>query len=137
MIYGVVMWIVTVYAFRRGGWEEKLASAGLVVASYLTVLLRSDSNPFHQLEGSVLALDMGHFLLMLVIVLLSRKFWPMWVAAMAAMSVIAHLLPYMPQSSPYLYFRAEALWSWPVWALIGVAVWRHSARRSKKPVGPS
>lgn len=137
MIYGLVMWIVTIYAFRRGGWEEKLASAGLVITSYLTVLLLSSSSPFQRLEGSVLVLDTGHFLLMLVIVLRSRKFWPMWVAAMAAMSIMAHLLPYIPQSSPYLYFRAEALWSWPIWALIGVAVWRHSAHRSGRATGSS
>ena len=132
MIYGILMWAVTIYAFRRGGWEEKLASSSLVVVSYLTPLVHDPAyESFHHFEFSIFILDIIYFLITLIIVLRTKKFWPIWVAAMSAMVIMAHLLPFMPlprEIAPYLYFRAEALWSWPTWVVIGIGVRRHSTR---------
>lgn len=126
ILYGILMWLVTIYAVRRGGWEEKIASVALVINSYLTVLLISPADTsYHSIEYAVLEIDLSYLLIAVFIAFISRKFWPMWIAAMAAMVVIAHLLPLMPQFSPLLYSRAEALWSYPMWIMLAIATRKH------------
>jgi hypothetical protein len=130
MIYGVVMWVVTVYAFRRGGWAEKLAASGIVVNSYLTPLLVSpDGVKFRHMEGDVALLDLALLVLLGIIALQSRKFWPMWLAAFQGVTVLSHLAPYV-HATPWVYNRAIALWSWVMWIVLGFAVYRH--QRSPK-----
>lgn len=124
------MWAVTIYAFRRGGWEEKLAASGAVANSYLTVLLlRPAEISYRGVEYAVLDIDLIFFSLLIFIAIRSRKFWPMWIAAITAMTVMAHLLPLMPGSSRLLYANATALWSYPMWIMLAVAVYHHSDRR--------
>lgn len=140
ILYGILMWLVTIYAVRRGGWEEKTASVVLVVNSYLTVLLISPvDKSYHSIEYAVLKIDLAYLIMMTFVAFISRKFWPMWIAAMAAMVVIAHLLPLMPRFSPFLYSRAEALWSYPMWIVLAIATRKHdrlqrttAARRTRQ-----
>jgi uncharacterized membrane protein (UPF0136 family) len=125
IIYGVLMWVVTIYAFRRGGWAEKLAASGIVSNSYLTALLVSPPDiMFHQFERAVALLDLALLVLLGIIALRSRKFWPMWLAAFQGVTVLSHLAPYV-HVSPWVYFRAVALWSWVMWIVLGFAVYQH------------
>ena len=125
MIYGALMWAVTIYAFRKGGWAEKLAVSGIVVNSYLTVLvLSSYETSYQHVEINVMFVDCGLFALLVLIAFLSRKFWPMWLAAMGGVTILSHLAPYA-HATPWVYFRATALWSWPALILLGFGVYRH------------
>ena len=132
MIYGVLMWIVTVYAFRRGRWEERLCAAGGVVASYLTPLLVSPyERMYRQLEIEVMLIDLSYFLLLALIAMCSKKFWPMWLAAMTAQTVLAHLLVYMPQGIPFVYYNSTVFWSYPKWIILALVIRWHSVERRK------
>lgn len=133
MIYGAVMWIVTIYAFRRGGRAEKLAASGIVANSYLTALVVSPVDTmYRQIERSVALLDLGLLFLLGSIALLSRKFWPMWIAAIQGVAVLGHLAPYV-HASPWVYNRAVALWSWVMWIVLGFAVYQHHRSRWQRP----
>lgn len=104
MIYGVLMWIVTVYAFRRGRWEERLCAAGGVVASYLTPLLVSPyERMYRQLEIEVMLIDLSYF----------------------------HLLVYMPQGIPFVYYNSTVFWSYPKWIILALVIRWHSVERRK------
>lgn len=128
MIYGVLMWAVTIYAIRRGGGAEKLAAIGIVVNSYLTALLVSPvETQFQQVEVSIVFVDLALFLLFLLIALQSRKFWPLWLTALQGVTILGHLAP-LVHLSPWIYFRAVALWSWPMLILLGWAVRQHSLK---------
>ncbi|MCZ4341358.1 hypothetical protein O4H52_07080 [Sphingomonadaceae bacterium G21617-S1] len=133
MIYGAVMWVIAIYAFRRGGWAEKLAASGIVANSYLTALLVGPVDVMYQrIELEVALLDLGLLFLLGFIALRSRKFWPMWVAAFQGMAVLGHLAPYV-HASPWIYNRAVALWSWVMWIVLGFAVYRHHLPKGGLP----
>ena len=134
MIYGVLMWAVTIYAIRRGGGAEKLATIGIVVTSYLTAILVSPvEKQFQRVEVAVAFLDLALLFLFLLIALQSRKFWPLWLTAFQGVSILGHFAPIV-HLSPWLYYRAVALWSWPMLILLGFAVRQHSLERARRPV---
>jgi hypothetical protein len=125
MIFGVLMWAITIYAFRRGGWAERLAASGIVINSYLSALLVSPAGTqFRQVEVSVALVDLGLLFLLILIALQSRKYWPLWLTAFQGVTVLAHFAPYV-HVSPWVYFRATALWSWPMLVLLGFAIRSH------------
>lgn len=125
MVYGVLMWAITIYAFRHGGWEERLAALASVVGSYLTPLLTSIDHQYRQIELGVFFVDFTLAMISISIMMLSRKFWPIWVAAIAGVQLIGHLLPYMQVVSPIIYYNSIALWSYPSWIILAFAVSRH------------
>lgn len=120
------MWGVFLYALRRGGKEERLV-AGLIVASaYLTVLLVGPfAKRFQHLEMPILMVDALVFLFVLAIALRSPKFWPLWLAAMQALTLFAHLAPYVPHILPWSYYNAAVMWSYPTLIVLGFAVFQH------------
>jgi hypothetical protein len=129
MIYGLLMWAVTIYAFRRGGWAEKLAASGIVVGSYLSALLLSPhAVQFRQVEASVVFVDLGLLFLLIVIGMRSTKFWPLWLTAFQGVTILAHFAPYV-HVSPWVYGRAASLWSWPSLIVLGFGIYNHN--RSK------
>lgn len=132
VLYTLLMWGVAVYAFYRGGWEERLCSAAFVTGSYASLLLRSPhGSAFRHLEFQVMLVDSSFFLLMAIIASLSKKYWPMWVTAMTALTLLEHFLPYMPHMDPDVYFLATIAWSYPMWIIIAIGVQRHSLTRSR------
>lgn len=134
MVYGILMWAITIYAFRRGGWEERLVALCGVVSSYLSPLLTSTDQQYRHVELAVFFVDFAHAMLLILIMMLSRKFWPIWVAAIAGVQLMGHLLPYMQIVSPIVYYNSIALWSYPAWIIIAVGVRRHSLARSSQPL---
>lgn len=131
IIYGTLMWAVTIYAIRRGGREEKFAAIGVVINSYLGALLGNPSEArFQQVELAVAYADLALLLLLFVIALQSNRFWPLWITAFQGVTLLGHFAP-LVHLSPWLYQRAVASWSWPTLFLIGFAVRQHSLEKRR------
>lgn len=125
MIYGVLMWSVALYAYRRGGSAEKLAASGIVVSTYISVLLVSPvERQFHQIELPIVFVDFGLMSFFALIALRSRKFWPLWLTAFQGVTILAHFAPYV-HVSPWVYHRAVALWSWPILIMLAFGITNH------------
>lgn len=126
MLYGALMWGVTLYAFRRGGWTERTAAAGIIIATYLSTLLASPlGEAYRHIEVQVGMVDLALFIATLLIALKSRKYWPLWFAAMQGISLIGHLVPLVPGMPTSTYYNAIALWSYPMLILLAFAVRAH------------
>ncbi|WP_238147036.1 hypothetical protein [Rhizorhabdus dicambivorans] len=126
------MWTVSVYAFRRGGWEERLTAVGFLANSYLTLMvIVPDGNQYHRVEALVLSIDIIFLVQLILTALRSRRFWPMWLAAMQGMTILAHLLPLMPHALPIIYRDATALWSYPMWFVLALAVGNRPAQQAR------
>jgi hypothetical protein len=124
--FGALMWAVFVYALRRGAWAERLAAGSIIANAYLTVLVdRPLAYRFKGLETPVLLVDLALLLVLLFISLRSDKFWPLWLTAMHALAILAHLSPLVPNMLPWGYWRAVATWSWPMLITLGLAVRHH------------
>jgi hypothetical protein len=134
ILYGILMWGVTIYAFRRGGWEERLCATACVASSYLTLVML---NPHYEIryqdvEYGVVLVDLCYFLIIACIAMASRKFWPLWLGAITGVAIMGHLLPHVPGGTPFLYQNAISLWSYPGWIIIALAVREHSLSQSAK-----
>lgn len=131
ILYGVLIWAIFFYAIRRGSWEERLASAGIIVNAYLTLLVASPRPVlFNHLETPILLVDIGLLLLLLFISLRSKKFWPLWITAMHALTTLAHLSPLVPHMQPLGYWRAAASWSWSILLVLAMGIRHHDHDRS-------
>ncbi len=133
MLYGALMWAVTVYAFRRGSWVERTAAAGVVINTYLSVLLVSPKDrAYRQIEVQVAMIDLVLFVIALLMALRSRKYWPLWFAAMQGVGLLAHLAPLVPGMLPSTYYNAVALWGYPMLIVLALGV-RANHHASRKP----
>ncbi|KKC25971.1 hypothetical protein WP12_11605 [Sphingomonas sp. SRS2] len=131
IFYGVLIWTIFVYALRRGGWEERLAIAGIIANAYLTVLVASPKAIlFNHIETPILLVDLGLLALLLFISLRSEKYWPLWITAMHALTTLAHLSPLVPHMQPLGYWRAAASWSWPILIVLVFGIRAHHRERS-------
>lgn len=126
IVYGILMWAVCIYAFRRGGWAEKSAAVGIVVISYLSVIVNlSDPAKYHHVEWDIIIIDSAFFLMMMFIVARSEKYWPMWLAALQGVTVLCHFASVAPGIQAWVYFNSNALWSYPMLIILGFAIRRH------------
>lgn len=123
ILFGMLMWGVFAYSLRRGSWEERLAAGGIIVAAYLSAMVRNPAAvAFKNIETSVFVVDVGLLAVLITIAIQSKRFWPLWLTAMHALSILAHLSPFVPHMIPWGYWRAVAIWSWLELLVLGWAI---------------
>lgn len=128
IVYGLLMWAVTIYAFRRGDGEQRLAAVIVMANSYITPLLLSPlATRYRAVEVPVAELDAVMTALLFAIALKSRRFWPLWLTALSAMVVLSHFLPNLPGNLPFIYYNAAVLWSYPMWIVLAWAIRNNKA----------
>ena len=124
------------YAWRRGGWEERLCGLGLFVDSVATGIVVRYFQLTHPQNGWLLAapyillIDSLLLVILLGIALRSARFWPLWVAALQIPGVVTHIA-YMVDDRvvPYGYAIAQTLWIYPMYVALILGTRRHYARR--------
>lgn len=128
IIYGALMWAVTIYAFRRGGTHEKLVSAGLVASSYLTLCAAIfDPTSFSHIEWDVLSIDVLYFVGIMLIVVRSHNYWPMWVAALQGVTIMCHFAFMLPRPfGSWIYQTSNAIWSYFIIVILAFAIRHHN-----------
>jgi len=125
------MWAISLYAFVRGSWAERLAAGGTIVASYLTLflmLLRPAGTRYRSIEIPVVIVDSVLLALLLVIAMRSRKFWPLWATAIAGVTVLSHFSVELGVA-PAVYQSATSLWSYPLLISLALGVREQLRRR--------
>lgn len=133
ILFGVLMWAVFAYALRKGSWEERFAAGGIIVDAYLSALVRSPgATAFKHVEISIIFVDGALLAILLFIALRSEKFWPLWLTAMHALAILAHMSPFVPHMLPWGYWRAVAVWSWQMLFVLGYAIYRQDRSRVRE-----
>ncbi len=132
LLYGILMWAVCLYAFRKGGWAERLTAIGILLNSYITPFVLSPfEGRYRQVEMPVVIVDVALLVLLLFIALRSNKFWPLWLTAMQALTIFAHFAPMVPHVIPWAYYNAAVIWMYPMLIVLGFGVRQH--HRSQSP----
>lgn len=133
ILFGILMWAVFAYAWRKGSWEERFAAGGIIVDAYLSALVRSPgATAFKNVEISIIFVDGALLAILLFIALRSEKFWPLWLTAMHALAILAHMSPFVPHMLPWGYWRAVAVWSWQMLFVLGYAIYRRDRSRVRE-----
>ena len=131
MIFGALMWGVCIYAWFRGGRAERLAATGIVLMTYLSVLVASPyTSSFRHVEWPMFMVDASLFFVLLGVSLKSEKYWPIWLTAMQGLTVLTHLAPYVPHVIPWAYGNANAIWAYPMLIILAFATRQHRRRLS-------
>jgi hypothetical protein len=123
---------VTVYAFFKGGRDERLAVAICLAATLgsLGVMLPEEVD-YRDLQPLVALIDIAVFAGFTWIALRSDRFWPLWVAGLQLTSTTGHLLKLLkPDMVSLAYSASLALWSYAILLILAIGTWR-AARRSQ------
>lgn len=130
----VILLLVCSAAFLRGGVEERLTAAGLLINVAVTVLLRDDSWPALQRAG--FAVDVLMLFLLVGIALWSPKYWPMAAAGFQLLAVLTHIGKMIdPELEQWAYITAIVIWTYLLLSALGVGVWNSWRARPYTPAG--
>ncbi len=109
-------------AFWKGGREEQMAAAGLLLSWLATLVLRD-----HRWGGTqwgAFGADTCLFLLLAGIGLRSRRYWPLAAAAFQLLCVVTHVARVMdPGVRAWAYATGQVIWTQLVFVALGVGVW--------------
>jgi hypothetical protein len=130
MIFGPLLLAVCVYAWRRGGTDERSVAATCLAGTIATLIAVS---PLHKryagVEEGLLMVDLAVLGGFIVVALRSKRFWPLWVAGLQLTTFIGHILKGIDQDLlPRAYGAALQFWSYPILLIVIVGTYRHHRR---------
>jgi hypothetical protein len=134
MIFGPLLLAVFVYAWWRGGTDERSVAATCLAGTIATMIAVS---PLHKryagVEGGLLLVDLAVLGGFILVALRSKRFWPLWVAGLQLTTFIGHILKGIDQDLlPRAYGAALQFWSYPILIIVIVGTYRHH-RRLRQP----
>ena len=130
LIFGPLLLAVCVYAWLRGGWDERIVAITCLAGTAATMLAVS---PIHRrysgVEEGLLLVDMAVLAGFVTVALRSKRFWPLWVAGLQLTTFIGHVLKGVDQDLlPRAYGAALQFWSYPILIIVLVGTYRHHRR---------
>jgi len=130
-IYYAILFFVSIYAFRRGRSEERIAAATCILATFATNFVYSPRGSYVDVELGVLLVDIGALSAFTALALRSDRFWPLWIAGLQLTTVSAHVLKSMQLDlMPQAYPAAARFWVYPIFFIIVAGTFRGAQRRA-------
>ncbi|HEX8534774.1 MAG TPA: hypothetical protein VF662_11450 [Allosphingosinicella sp.] len=143
MDHKLIFWALTAlcggYALLRGGAPERIGAATIILGSLLTVALGSAwADRFEYVEVGVFLVDVVVLAVFVLLAVFADRFWPLWVSALQAIGVLAHLARALePNLMPWAYGVALAMGVYPMLLLLALGTWRHRKRLAAGAADPS
>ena len=123
-------------AFWKGDREEQVTAGGLLLGWVATLALRDPR--WVGIQWSGFAID-GLFMVMITIIALrSRNFWPLAAAAFQLLAMLTHVARMAdPAIGGWVYATAGIVWTFLVEFALGVGVWGTWRQSRLEGAGPS
>jgi len=129
-LYYALLFLVSAYAFLRGGEDERLAAATCILATFATNLVYTPSGSYDGIELGVLLVDLWTFAAFTALALRSDRFWPLWTAGLQLTSLMPHVLKALDLDlMPQAHAAAARFWVYPIFLIIAIGTWRSARRR--------
>src|SRR5262245_14901756 len=130
LIFGPLLLAVCVYAFFRGGSDERIVAATCLAGTAATLLAISPLNHrYTSVEEGLMLVDLGVLAGFVIVALRSERFWPLWVAGLQLTASIGHVLKGVEQDLlPRAYGAALQFWSYPILLILAVGTYRQHQR---------
>ena len=74
---------------------------------------------------------------LIVLSILSARYWPIWMTALQGCVALSHLVGFRRDIIAWAYGTMVASWSYMLLAILAIATWRHIRRRSQFGIDPS
>jgi hypothetical protein len=130
LIFGPLLLAVCIYAWLRGGTDERVVATTCLAGTLATVLVIS---PLRQryagVEEGLLLVDLAVLAGFITIALRSKRFWPLWVAGLQLTTSLGHIMKGIDQDLlPRAYGAALQFWSYPILIILAVGTYRSHRR---------
>ncbi len=118
ILFHLLFWGTCIYAFRRGGPDERRAALTLilgVLASLLGVALSGGPGGWNGVSPGLALADLLVLGAFVHQALRSPRYWPLAMAGLQLSAVAGHGLKFLsPGMTPWQYWLSSAFWSWPM-----------------------
>ena len=133
-----ILFAVCLYAWWRGGPDERVVAATCLAGTAATLLAVS---PLHQryagVEEGLLLVDLAVLAGFILVALRSERFWPLWVAGLQLTTSLGHMLKGVDQDLlPRAYGAALQFWSYPILVILAVGTYRRHKRLRQSELAP-
>ncbi|PJG47467.1 MULTISPECIES: hypothetical protein [Sphingobium] len=122
---------ITIYVWLQGGWVGKAGAVLVIAATVATYVGMGLPHPFGGLNLAVFGGDLLLFAGFLYLALASRRWWPIWAAALQFNGVCSHLVAWVaPKLVADVYYNMTTAWGVPILVVmaVGVAMDQRAAR---------
>ena len=126
---------VAVYAWRRGGWSERVAAATLVAPAAIDRIyhLAVASPQYRQVDLWHVSLDLAMLAAMVWLAMRAPRVWLLWLASLQLISALGHFLHVLELAMPIeVYWLMTIAPSYLQILLLGVGTYRNDRFRADK-----
>lgn len=125
-LFRILLIAVVIYAFLRGGRDERVVGMLCLLGFVLTTAVISPiASRFDNIETGVFVIDLVLLVGFVAVALGSDRFWPLWVSGLQMTTMVGHLLKGMDAPLiPKAYAAAINLWSYPILLILAFGTWR-------------
>lgn len=129
LLFAALLFASTGYALIRGGTAERIGATTMFVGCFVTLAVNSPlSVRYASVEIRIMIVDSVMLLIFGALALLTDRYWPLWVAALQLLVVLAHVAKLAdPQMLRNGYGFVMAAWSYP--QLLAIALGVRAYRR--------
>ena len=133
IIFGPLLVAVCIYAWWRGGTDERIIAATCLAGTAATLIAISPlQKRYSGVEEGLMLVDLAVLLAFIAVALRSKRFWPLWVAGLQLTTSIGHLLKGIDQELlPRAYGAALQFWSYPILLILAVGTYRSHRRMTE------
>jgi hypothetical protein len=130
LIFGPLLLAVCIYAWVRGGTDERTVAATCLGGTLATMLVISPlRHRYAGVEEGLLLVDLAVLAGFITVALRSRRFWPLWVAGLQLTTSLGHILKGVDQDLlPKAYGAALQFWSYPILLILAIGTYRSHRR---------
>jgi hypothetical protein len=129
-IFGPLLVAVCLYAWLRGGGDERIVAFTCFAGTAATMLVISPlRHRYAGVEEGLMLVDLAVLAGFITVALRSKRFWPLWVAGLQLTTSLGHMLKGIDQDLlPRAYGAALQFWSYPILIILAVGTFRTQRR---------
>lgn len=135
LIFAPLLLAVCIYAWWRGGSDERIVAATCFAGTAATMLAISPLRQrYSGVEEGLLLVDLAVLAGFILVALRSKRFWPLWVAGLQLTTSLGHVLKGIDNDMvPKAYGAALQFWSYPILIILAVGTYRRHQRIQREP----
>jgi len=129
-IFAPLLLAVCLYAWLRGGGDERVVAATCLAGTAATMLVISPLRQrYSGVEEGLLLVDLAVLAGFVTVALRSKRFWPLWVSGLQLTTSLGHILKGVDHELiPRAYGAALQFWSYPILIILAVGTFRTHRR---------
>lgn len=130
IIFYAILLISCGYALWRGRRDERIAAIVFLAATVISVAGHlSFQIRYESVDVGEVLVDSAVLISVVLIALVSDRFWPLWIAGFQLVDSMAHLMKVIDVRLPaWGYAIAERFWSYPILIVLFIGAWRQHRR---------